>query len=123
MPARSSQVDLAAALRKRLLYALKDRLPHPGNAGQVKRLLNRAPIALGDQDRIAPLAGDLDRLVIRQGRVDELVEIGASRGGSHGFHAVSVRDNGRKRIWLFLYFCLTFSTFQPKYRHDQPKPY
>src|SRR6185436_14151446 len=87
--ASRSPVEILFALFDGRLHAVEEGLPHSGDGDEIESLLYRPPVVLTDQDRVAALAGDLDRLMRLGHVVQELVKELPCLGGGDGSHGRS----------------------------------
>src|SRR5438309_4996705 len=86
MPGAPLPTRLLRALRDRSSHPPADRLPHTRNLEQIERLLDRAPVVLGDENSMAALAGDVDRLVGLRGLIEKAVQLFPRLARRHGAH-------------------------------------
>src|SRR6266545_5476741 len=75
MPRPPLPTRLLRAFRDRSSNAPADRIPHARNLEQVERLLDRAPVFLGNENSVAAFSSDVDRLVCLRGLIEEAVQL------------------------------------------------
>src|SRR6266508_6018558 len=75
MPRPPLPTRLLRAFRDRSSNASADRIPHARNLEQVERLLDRAPVFLGNENSVAAFSSDVDRLVCLRGLIEEPVQL------------------------------------------------
>src|SRR6266508_4026505 len=102
MPRPPLPTRLLRAFRDRSSNASADRIPHARNLEQVERLLDRAPVFLGNENSVAAFSSDVDRLVCLRGLIEEPVQLPPGLACRHRAHrnivsASSVRDYVRVR--------------------------
>jgi len=89
--ARTSPARFFLALLDRSGEFFPDRFAHAGNRQQMKRLLDRVPIFLGNQNGIGARACNEGGFVSSRRLIEETVQVLTSLTGVHAVHSVSVR--------------------------------